>query len=206
MSGIIGLAVLALLIQNRTRIAAWRATRRAARATARATAPAAAAAGNVTTAKAKGGGFKKVIETGIALAKLTSLLAITGVLFVFIVGPTKFWGQPIVVQVPAQGATGGITTQAGATYDPKRIDVVAPVGTLATPLEKWSAPLNLYGRRSHMDALSDDGMRREGVLAVYADGIIHIIGPGLNPDIGKPNTLRFLSLTNFPLRISGTIE
>lgn len=158
--------------------------------------------------KTAGERMKKASEVAFAFAKLVTLVLLGGVFFVFLVGPKYFWGDYYAPppQTPAVQVQRGITTQAGATPDHRRIDILAPVGTLATPLGEWGGPLHLYGRRSQMDARANDGTRREGVLAVNADGVIHIIGPGLDPDIGKPNTLRFLSLTNFPLQISGRIE
>ena len=162
----------------------------------------------------KGEGAKRVktiFELFLALARVVLLVAVIAFLTIFIVGPKVFWKGDYNYQPPQQATqtqTGRITTQAGhlVVRDTKRIDILAPIGTINTPTENWSEPLHIYGRSSQMDAFADDGTRREGVLAVNADGVIHIIGPGLDPDIGKPNVLRFLSLTNFPLRVSGRME
>ena len=200
----VGLAIIALLIGNWTKISGWFKKNPTTPVPGGAPTPAPA-----VTAKKRD--WKKVWETGIAFAKLAALLAFTAVLCIFIIGPKMFWKgdytyvPPQVQQAPAQA---GITTQAGppVARDQKQINILAPIGTINTPIEQWSEPLNLYGRRSQMDAFADDVTKREGVLAVNADGVIHIIGPGLDPDIGKPNVLRFLSLTNFPLKISGRME
>lgn len=158
--------------------------------------------------------LKKLAELFGAFAKLATLIALTVVLFIFIVGPRMFWRGDYT---PPPASV--VQTQPSTVFSPPRvvesvqrtgnryaypINIAVPVGMLTAPLAEWSAPLELNGRRSEFFARSEDG--RKGTMAINADGRVLIVEPGAEPHIGNPHTLRFLSLTNFPMKIVGTVE
>ncbi len=150
-----------------------------------------------TTVK-KGDGLKKGLELFLALGKVAALFALTGIMVFFLVGPKYFWGEPIVIERV------GVERQATGQRYANTIDILVPTGSVSTPIEQWSAPLQLNGRRSEFFARTEDG--RKGLMAIHADGNITVVPPGHEPHIGSPRELRFLSLTNFPLRILGSME
>ncbi|MDP3661423.1 MAG: hypothetical protein Q8R17_01030 [bacterium] len=143
--------------------------------------------------------FKKGLETGMAFAKLGALLAFTAVLGIFIVGPRYFWGEPSVVQVQQPAAQRQAQTQISS----RSFTTTAQPGDPQDPRAPWSASVVVNGRRFSADV---QGANIAVPMAVLADGVVHIIAPGFRPHIGTPQEIRFLSLTNFPLQISGTIE
>lgn len=148
-----------------------------------------------------GDGFKKTVEFLIALAKLAALVALTVVMFIFIVGPRYFWGEPSVVQVQQQPAPQAKVVQT-AVY-PQSFTVTAPMGSINDPPDKWSAPVRVNGRKFTADA---KGTKDTMPMAVWADGMVLVVAPGVHPHIASPREVRFLSLTNVPLEIVGTIE
>lgn len=196
---VVGIALIALCIQNRKKIAAWRTARRAKKVAARAAALIATTGGAPITA-AKKRDWKKQFEMGIAFAKLAALLVFIGVLFVFLVGPKYFWGD--YYAAPPQIPAGQVAPAQTAMY-PQSFARIAPVGSINDPPEKWSAPLRVNGRKFTADA---KGTKDTMPMAVWADGMVLVVAPGVHPHIASPKEVRFLSLTNIPLEIVGTIE
>jgi len=153
---------------------------------------------------------KKVVDLFMALTKLAMFVAIFLFFLVFIIGPREFWGSyemspEVAAMAPSrQTQTGGAN---GIRYpsppDRNEINIAVPIGTLQTPLTNWSEPLILSGRSSEFLVRGPNG--ENGVTAINADGIILVIGPEMEPNIGKPNVLRFLSLTNFHMTVKGKI-
>lgn len=146
--------------------------------------------------------FKKGLETGIALAKLALMLAITAVLGIFIVGPRYFWGEPSVIQVQQSSAPQAQVRGPKIVQQyPQPFTITAPVGTMTAP--QWSDPVPVNGRPFSSRVV---GPQTVVPMAVLVDGVPNTITPGKNPDFGAPKEIRYMSLTGFPLQISGTIE
>jgi|GEM_PF-3147964 len=150
---------------------------------------------------------KKVVDLFMALTKLAMFVAIFLFFLVFIIGPREFWGSyemsPEVAAMAPSRQTQTVNAPVIPVANIGPFTRTAPVGTTNTPLEQWSATLQLNGRRFNADVA---GANTVVPMAVWADGVVHIIAPGLRPNIGAPQQIRFLSLTNFPLTIRGTVE
>lgn len=158
--------------------------------------------------------LKKLAELFGAFAKLGLTLAFIAVLAIFIVGPKMFWKgdyhytpPPVpsgaVQAAPAPWRATESVHMTGQRYA-RQIDIVVPMGTRDTPIEQWSVPLEINGRRSEFFARADDG--RKGTMVIYDGSKVFVVEAGAEPHIGNPRVLRFLSLTNFPLRIRGSME
>jgi len=167
----------------------------------------------VKEGKTPGERTKKGFELFYAFVKLAVLIAFLVALVVFIIGPRAFWGSyemspEVAAMAPSRQATqtGGASVATRSAPYPREVTIAVPMGTIQTPLTNWSDVLVLNGRASDLHARGPHG--QDGVLAVHADGIIHIIGPNptTTPNIGRPREMRFLSLTNFPLTLKGTVE
>ncbi|TSC85196.1 MAG: hypothetical protein G01um101417_63 [Parcubacteria group bacterium Gr01-1014_17] len=149
--------------------------------------------------KTAGERIEKAMKIGFSFAVLAALLAVTAVFGIIIVGPRYFWGEPSVIQVQ-QPAT---QRQAQTQTSSRSFTTTAHPGDPQDPRAPWSASVVVNGRRFSADVV---GAQSTVPMAVLADGVVHIIAPGLRPHIGAPQEIRFLSLTNFPLHIIGTIE